>query len=129
MNAVRTWCAIAAIVFSSTAGDVLLSRTMRRIGDVGELRRRLGLGTVIKAVMMKPSFLLALFFMATSFFALLLALSWADVSLVVPASTSLSYITSAFAASLFLRERVDRRRWMSALLVAAGVAILAGETH
>ncbi len=125
MNEVITWSAIGAIVFSSTAGDVLLSRTMRQIGDVSELRRQRGLGTVIKTVVTKPSFLLALLFMATSFFGLLLALSWADVSLVVPASTSLSYITSAFAAGLFLRERVDRRRWMSALLVAAGVAVLA----
>ena len=125
MNALLTWSAIGAIVLSSTAGDVLLSRTMRQIGDVSELRRRRGLGAVIKAVVTKPSFLLALLFLAMSFFGLLLALSWADVSLVVPASTSLSYITSAFAASVFLRERVDRRRWMSALLVAAGVAVLA----
>jgi len=125
MSAFPTWCAIAGIVASSTAGDVLLSRAMRQIGDVSELRRRQGLGAVLKAVVTHPSFLLALCFMATAFFGLLLALSWDDVSLVVPASTSLSYVTNAFAASLFLHERVDRRRWMSALLVCAGVAVLA----
>lgn len=129
MNALRTWLAIAGIVLSSTAGDVLLSRAMRQIGDVGDLRRRRGLGVVVKATVTHPSFLLALFFMAVSFFGLLLALSWADVSLVVPASTSLTYLTNAFAAGVFLRERVDRRRWVSALLVCAGVAILAGESH
>jgi drug/metabolite transporter (DMT)-like permease len=128
MSAARTWCAIAGIVVSSTAADVLLSRTMRQIGHVGKLWRRQGFGAVLKTVVTHPSFLLALCFMATSFFALLLALSWADVSLVVPASTSLSYITNAFAAILFLHERVDRRRWMSAVLVCAGVAILAGES-
>ena len=63
--------------------------------------------------------------MATSFFGLLVALSWADVSLVVPATASLTYVTNALAARLFLHERVDRRRWMSALLVCAGVAVLA----
>jgi len=125
MSAIRTWSAIAGIVLSSTAGDVLLSRAMRQIGDVGERRRREGLAAVVKAVMTHPSFLLALLFMAMAFFGLLLALSWADVSLVVPASASLSYITNAFAAGLFLHERVDRRRWMSALLVCAGVAVLA----
>ena len=127
MNTVRTWCVIAAIVLSSTAGDVLLSRAMRRIGDVGELWRRERL-RVIKTIVTNSSFLLALLFMAVSFFALLTALSWADVSLVVPASTSLCYITNAFGASLFLRERVDRRRWVSAVLVCAGVAILARES-
>ena len=124
MNALRTWCAIAGIVLSSTAGDVLLSRAMRQIGDVGELRRQQGLVAVLRAVVTHPSFLLAICFMAASFFGLLLALSWDDVSLVVPASTSLSYVTNAFAASLFLHERVDHRRWLSALLVCAGVAVL-----
>jgi len=125
MNALRTWSAIAGIVLSSTVGDVLLSRAMRQIGHVGELWRREGLGAALKAIVMHPSFLLALFFMAVSFFGLLLALSWADVSLVVPATASLSYVTNALAARLFLHERVDRRRWMSALLVCAGVAVLA----
>ena len=125
MSALRTWCAIAGIVLSSTAGDVLLSRAMRQIGHVGELWRRQGLGAVLKAIVTHPSFLFALFFMATSFFGLLVALSWADVSLVVPATASLAYIANAFAASLFLHERVDRRRWLSALLVCAGVAVLA----
>lgn len=125
MIALRTWSVIAAIVLSSTAGDVLLSRAMRQIGHVGDLWHRQGLGAVLKAIVTHPSFLLALLFMAISFFGLLAALSWADVSLVVPASASLTYITNAFAASLFLRERVDRRRWLAALLVGAGVAVLA----
>jgi len=125
MNALRTWCAIAGIVASSTAGDVLLSRAMRQIGHVGEMWRDQGLRAVLKAIVTHSSFLLALFFMATSFFGLLLALSWADVSLVVPATASLCYVTNAFAASIFLHERVDRRRWISALLVCAGVAVLA----
>jgi drug/metabolite transporter (DMT)-like permease len=125
MSALRTWCAIAAIVLSSTAGDVLLSRAMRQIGHVGELWRRQGLRAVLKAIVTHPSFLLAIFFMAVSFFGLLTALSWADVSLVVPATASLTYVTNALAARLFLHERVDRRRWLSALLVCAGVAVLA----
>jgi len=125
MSALRTWSAIAAIVLSSTAGDVLLSRAMRRVGHVGDLWRSHGLGAVLKAILTNPSFLLAILFMAISFFGLLAALSWSDVSLVVPASASLTYITNAFAAGLFLHERVDRRRWMAALLVGAGVAVLA----
>ena len=125
MSALPTWGAIAAIVLSSTAGDVLLSRAMRQVGDVGELWHRQGLWAVFKAVVTNPGFLFALFFMAISFFGLLTALSWADVSLVVPAAASLSYITNAFAAGFFLRERVDRRRWLAALLVCAGVALLA----
>jgi drug/metabolite transporter (DMT)-like permease len=63
--------------------------------------------------------------MACAFFSLLLALSWADVSLVGPASASLTFVTNAVAARIFLHENVDRRRWTAALLVAGGVALLA----
>jgi drug/metabolite transporter (DMT)-like permease len=69
--------------------------------------------------------MLGLACMAVAFFALLFALSWADVSLVAPASASLTFITNAVAAKLFLRENVDRRRWLAAVFVAAGVALLA----
>jgi drug/metabolite transporter (DMT)-like permease len=47
------------------------------------------------------------------------------VSVVGPASASLTFIANAFAAGLFLKERVDHRRWLAALFVAAGVALLA----
>ena len=48
-----------------------------------------------------------------------------DVSLIAPASASLTFVTNAVAAKIFLHERVDRRRWMAALLVAGGVVLLA----
>jgi drug/metabolite transporter (DMT)-like permease len=56
---------------------------------------------------------------------LLFALSWGDVSLIAPASASLTFVANAIAAKIFLHERVDRRRWMAAFCVAAGVALLA----
>ena len=54
------------------------------------------------------------------------ALSWGDVRLVAPAAASLTFIGNAVAAKIFLHERVDRRRWIAASLLAAGVALLAG---
>jgi drug/metabolite transporter (DMT)-like permease len=48
------------------------------------------------------------------------------VSLVAPAAASLTFIGNAFAAKFFLHEKVDHRRWIAALLVAGGVALLAG---
>jgi drug/metabolite transporter (DMT)-like permease len=64
--------------------------------------------------------------MAAAFFSLLFALSWEDVSLVSPAASSLTFIATTFAAKIFLHEKVDRRRWIAAVLVAAGMALLAG---
>jgi drug/metabolite transporter (DMT)-like permease len=47
------------------------------------------------------------------------------VSLVAPASASLTFVANAVAAKIFLHERVDHRRWIAALLVAGGVVLLA----
>jgi drug/metabolite transporter (DMT)-like permease len=52
-------------------------------------------------------------------------LSWADLSLVAPVSASLTFIANAIVAKIFLRERVERQRWLAAILVAAGVALVA----
>ena len=125
MRGLYTWGAILMIVATSTTGDCLISRAMKQIGDLGELRRSQGLCCVIRRVATSPAFLLGFAFMVAAFFSLLVALSWADVSLVAPASASLTFITSAVAAKFFLGERVDRRRWLAALLVAAGVALVA----
>ena len=122
---IYTWSAITVVVLASTAGDVLVAQAMQKIGDVGELRRRAGIGAVISAVAHSGRFMLAIFFMAISFFTLMIALSWADVSLVVPASAACTFLSNAIAAKIFLYEKVDRRRWIAALFVAAGVALLA----
>ncbi len=39
MKELYTWSGIAVIVIASTAGDVLLSRAMKQVGDVGALWR------------------------------------------------------------------------------------------
>jgi drug/metabolite transporter (DMT)-like permease len=84
-----------------------------------------GLLKVAARILRNSSFLLGIVVMALAFYSLLFALSWADVSLVAPASASLTFVANAIAARIFLHERVDQRRWMAALLVAGGVALLA----
>lgn len=116
---------IAAIVIFATVGDVLIAAAMRGIGDLDEIKAEGGLGGAILAVLGSGRFLSGVFFMGLSFFSLLFALSHADLSLVAPASASLTFVTNAVAAKIFLKENVDRRRWIAALFVCAGVALLA----
>ena len=120
-----TWASIAFIVIGSTTGEVLIAGTMHHVGDVGELRQRVGLAAAIWAVLRRTRFWVAICFMAVGYFSTLVALSWADASLVIPASASLTFVTNAVAARIFLHENVDRRRWFAAVFVAAGVALLA----
>jgi drug/metabolite transporter (DMT)-like permease len=126
ISVLYTWSAILVIVFASVVGDVLLARAMKQVGDVGALWRSAGLGVVIGRTLGNPLFLFGVTAMAVAFFSLLFALSWGDVSLVAPAAASLTFIGNAIAAKIFLHEKVDRRRWIAASLVAAGVALLAG---
>jgi drug/metabolite transporter (DMT)-like permease len=116
---------IAAIVLTSTAGEVLTAGAMQSIGDLDKIRAHSGLKGAIRAVVTCPLFFAGVGFLALSFFSLLLALNHMDLSLVAPASASLTLVTDAIAAKIFLKENVDRRRWTSAVLVCIGVYFLA----
>jgi uncharacterized membrane protein len=126
MKHLYTWGGIFVVVFFSVVGDVILARAMKQVGDVHELWERSGLWAVVGRVFSNPNFFLGVAAMAAAFFSLLFSLSWGDVSLVAPAAASLTFIGNAFAAKIFLHEKVDRRRWIAAVLVAGGVALLAG---
>jgi drug/metabolite transporter (DMT)-like permease len=116
---------IAAIVLCSTAGEVLTAAAMKSIGDLDEIRARSGLKGAIRAVLTCPLFFLGVGFLALAFFSLLLALNHLNLSLVAPASASLTLVTNAIAGKIFLKENVDRRRWTAAVLVCIGVYLLA----
>ncbi len=116
---------IAAIVLSSTAGEVLTAAAMKSIGDLDDIRAHSGMKGAIRAVVTCPLFFAGVGFLAVAFFALLLALNRMNLSLVAPASASLTLVTNAVAAKFFLKENVDRRRWTAAVLVCIGVYFLA----
>jgi drug/metabolite transporter (DMT)-like permease len=116
---------IAAIVLTSTAGEVLTAAAMKSLGDLDEIRAHSGLMGAIRAVLTCPLFFAGVGFLALAFFSLLFSLNHLPVSLVAPASASLTLVTNAIAAKLFLHENVDRRRWTSAVLVCIGVYLLA----
>jgi len=116
---------IAAIVLSSTAGEVLTAGAMQSIGDLDVIRARAGMKGAIRAVVTCPLFFAGVSFLALAFFALLFALNHLNLSLVAPASASLTLVTNAIAARIFLKENVDRRRWTAAVLVCIGVYFLA----
>jgi drug/metabolite transporter (DMT)-like permease len=115
---------VAAIVLSATAGDVLIAAAMRGIGDLDDIRAARGLSGAIFAVLGSGRFLAGVACMAISFFALLFSLSHADVSLIAPATGSLTFVSNAVAAKWLLHENVDRRRWLAAVFVCCGVALL-----
>src|ERR1700722_2611875 len=116
---------IAAVVLTSTTGEVLTAAAMKSIGDLDVIRAHSGLKGAIRAVLTSPLFFAGVFFLALAFFSLLFALNHLNLSLVGPASASLTLVTNAVAGKIFLKENVDRRRWAAAILVCLGVYFLA----
>jgi drug/metabolite transporter (DMT)-like permease len=118
------WICISTTVIAAAAGDVLLAYAMRRIGDIGELRRRRGFLAVIVRLLSSAALFGGIFFMAIAFFSNLIGLSWGDLSIVGPASAALTFVMNALAAKFLLHENVDRRRWLATLFVCCGVFLL-----
>jgi multidrug transporter EmrE-like cation transporter len=121
----RVWGSIAFVAALAIAGEVLIAAGMRQLGDLDVIRARSGMGGAIKAVLTDGKFVLGALCMALNFFAMLFALSIAELSLAAPAIASLTYIGNAIAARLFLNEKVDHRRWLATGFVAVGVILLA----
>ena len=124
MRVLYTWLCISTTVVAAAAGDVLVALAMRRIGDLGDLRRSHGVSTVIVRLLSSAALFGGVFFMTIAFFSNLIGLSWADLSLVGPASAALTFIANAIAAKWFLHENVDRRRWLATIFVCCGVLLL-----
>jgi len=113
---------IAIVVITGTAGDISVSHAMKRIGEVTSFRPAVMLPMLARAFR-HFSMWLGIGLMAVAFFSLLALLSWADASLVVPA-TALSYVAGAFGAKFILGEKIAPVRWAGVVLVCAGVALL-----
>jgi|SRR5579863_8288923 len=118
------WPILTVFIVLSSLGDIMMSKAMTIIGDVGKIRREVGLFSAISRVLSSRWFWLAISSMAGSFFTLLIALNRVDLSFVVPASSSFSFILNTLAAKFYLREAVDKRRWTAAGLVCVGVFLL-----
>ncbi len=117
------WLLVGVIVVSTTVGDLLQSREMKRHGEIHNLHPSRW-GGILAGLARRRNLILAVFFMAVSFFAFLTLLSKTDLSFAVPA-TAASYVVETALAKYVLKERVSPQRWLGACLVAAGVALLA----
>ena len=123
-SAIVTWLMVLVMVGLNSTGDMTTARAMRQVGDFSELRRRSGIFGVMIRVLTEPWFYLSLLAMTLSFFVMLAALSFIDLSVVIPASASLTFLLNLLGAKFFLKEHVSRRRWLSGILVLGGIILL-----
>ncbi|MEK6408152.1 MAG: EamA family transporter [Acidobacteriota bacterium] len=113
---------IALVVLGGSAGDVLITKGMKQLGEISTLHAGKLLRIAWRAITNRYV-LTGVLFMAISYFSFLGALRLADLSLVLPA-TSISFVITTIAARLFLRETISATRWAGILLVCVGVALI-----
>src|SRR5229473_5191151 len=93
---------------------------MKQVGNVSLH----GLPDIVFAVL-NPWVALGILFLLGFFAAYMTALSWADLTYVLPA-TSLGYVLLALVARFVLHEHVSPTRWLGIVLISSGVGFVAG---
>jgi uncharacterized membrane protein len=115
----RKYLVLAGIVVFSTAGDALLNRGMKAMGGAS-LHHLSGLILAILNPYVAGGIILLLAFFACY----VSALSWADLTYVLPA-TSIGYVMVALVAHFAFHEVISPTRWLGITLIAAGVGFVA----
>jgi drug/metabolite transporter (DMT)-like permease len=116
----RKYLVLAGVTVFASAGDALLSHGMKQTGNISLHH----LQSVIFAIA-NPWVAAGILLLLAFFAAYTTALSWADLTYVLPA-TSLGYVVLALVARFALHEQVSPMRWAGIALITGGVGFVAG---
>ena len=100
----KTYILLAAMVFFSSLGNVLLSKGMKQIGEIHDYSHQALVGVFLKTFT-SGTIWLGICSLLVFFISYLLVLSWADFSYVQPAS-AIGYAVVAVLGYLILGEIV-----------------------
>jgi drug/metabolite transporter (DMT)-like permease len=114
----RKYSVLAGITLFGAAGDSLLSYGMKLAGSIS-LRHLSSLVLVV----LNPWIAVGILFLLGFFASYMVALSWADLTYVLPA-TSFGYVLLTLIAKFLLHEHVTWTRWLGILFISAGVGFV-----
>lgn len=112
----KTILVLIPSVFTGIAGNVVLSMGMKEIGTSSWL-------SLVPRAVESPTLWLGTVLLVVSFALFATALSWADLSFVVPA-VSAEIVLNVVFANYFLHEVVSLTRWTGVLFISVGVILL-----
>jgi len=117
----RKYLAILSMVFFAPTGDALLARGVKQTGaiDIHHILK-------VFAALANPYILLGIVCLLIFMWSYMTALSFADLSFVMPA-TAISYVLMTLLSIFWLHEHVGVERWSGILLIVIGVGLVAGE--
>jgi len=112
----KTILVLIPAIFAQAAGNVFLSTTMKEIGNNSWL-------ALVSLAVASQTLWFGTFLLIISFVLFASALSWADLSFVVPA-ISAEVVLNVVSANYFLHEAVSLTRWAGVLLISIGVVLV-----
>ena len=115
----RRYLILLAVMLTAAVGDTLLSHGMTQVGPV--TLHHLGL---LLTAMKNPWVIAGIFCLLGFFASYLTALSWADLTFVLPA-TAFGYVVVALLSKFWLHETISLYRWAGILLIVCGVGFVA----
>jgi drug/metabolite transporter (DMT)-like permease len=118
----RVGLMLVFFICCSTGGEIAMTYGMKQVGEPESFRPMAMLRFIGKA-MRNGWVWLALPLLAASFYSLLILLSWAPLSIVIPAS-AFNYVVGTFGAKYLLNEQVSMKRWLGVMMVCVGVALV-----
>lgn len=115
----KTAVVLIAAIIAQAAGNVYLTRGMKTLnaGGGATLLRMFVEGATSPALLAGTALLIVFFVLYSA------ALSWADLSFVLPA-TAFGYVLNVAAGHYFLNELVTRERWAGAAVITLGVVFV-----
>jgi drug/metabolite transporter (DMT)-like permease len=111
----KKYLVLFAVTCFGSTGDALLKRGMNDFGPVD-----LHHVWHVVAALANPWVLSGIICLIAFFASYLTALSWADLTYVLPA-TALGYVMVTLMSRYFLHENVSPMRWLGVLLISSGV--------
>jgi bacterial/archaeal transporter family protein len=116
----KTFIVLFVAISVQTLGDVFLTKGMKSVGEVSTLDPVKLLNTGAQ-VFTNPLIWVGILLLGLFFGLYLAALSWADLSFVLPV-TSFGYAMNAFLSWRLLGEHVSLTRWFGTIIICVGVA-------
>jgi drug/metabolite transporter (DMT)-like permease len=115
----RQYMILGLVSLCAPLGDSCLSRGMTSLPPI-----TLAHPASLIAAVFTPWIAVGIVMLIGFFASYLTALSWADLSFVLPA-TSLGYVIVAFIARFWLNEPISLERWAGIVLITVGVGFVA----
>jgi len=112
----KTILVLIPAIFAQAAGNVFLSTKMREIGNSSWF-------PLVSRALESPTVWFGTALLIISFVLFASALSWADLSFVVPAISAEVALNVVFA-NYFLHEVVSLTRWAGVLFISIGVVLV-----